>query len=211
MRLDTSWRSTISYFIFSTSSIDAASATFRNKDGDEEEVAGCKDAPYYSTSTSPKVQENFGVWYADWFEPAKYINRAAPLILIRGNHETCSRAGAGYFRYLHHGNDTECADPYANSPYGAATKPWVVDFEQFQVGVTDTSTPPNESENTTQAFADQLNLLGHYFEGNKKPAVFGARECSCYVSKLTHVDIRENCLTNQSIRLSVLWLGHYGR
>ena len=55
-----------------------ASASFTNADGDKEEVAGWKDAPYYSTKVSPKVPENFGVWYADYFEPARYINRAAP-------------------------------------------------------------------------------------------------------------------------------------
>eukprot|EP00804_Cyclotella_cryptica_P010840 CCRYP_008781-RB/>CCRYP_008781-RB protein AED:0.04 eAED:0.04 QI:1078/1/1/1/1/0.85/7/113/289 len=111
---------------------------------------------------------------ADWFEPAKYVNKAAPLILVRGNHETCSRAGTGYFRYLHHGSDIECVDPYTESPNGRATQPWAVDFQDFQVGITDTSTPPNKSKNTTQAFADQLNLLGHYFERNKKAALFGA-------------------------------------
>jgi hypothetical protein len=96
------------------------------------------------------------------------------VILIRGNHETCSRAGTGYFRYLHHGSETDCSDPYSNSPEGAATQPWIVDFQEFQVGITDTSTPPKGS--TTQAFADQLNLLGHYFDENRKPALFGSRK-----------------------------------
>jgi hypothetical protein len=103
------------------------------------------------------------------------------VILIRGNHETCARAGHGYFRYLHHGNETACADPSTNPPHGNATKPWIVDFKDFQVGITDTSVPPNASDststlNSTQAFADQLNLLGHYFEANKKTAFFGNRE-----------------------------------
>lgn len=65
------------------------------------------------------MPENFAVWLADNFEPATYLNQAAPVILIRGNHESCARAGTGYFRYLHHGNDTECLDPYAKSPHGA--------------------------------------------------------------------------------------------
>lgn len=42
------------------------------------------------------------------------------------------------------------------------------------MGITDTSTPPNGT--TNQAFADQLNLLGHYFGENRKPALFGSRE-----------------------------------
>jgi hypothetical protein len=123
------------------------------------------------------VPENFDIWLADDFEPATYLNQAAPVILIRGNHESCARAGTGYFRHLHRGNDTEFLDPYAKSPHGAAAQPWVVEFEDFQVGVADTSTPPSENGDE-QAFADQLDLLlGHYFEGKNKPAVFGSREC----------------------------------
>lgn len=98
------------------------------------------------------------------------------MILIRGNHESCSRAGTGYFRYLHHGNEYNCTDPYAQPPNGSATQPWIADFRDFQVGVTDTSTHPSTESGTTQAFADQLNLLGQFFERNKKPALFGARK-----------------------------------
>lgn len=52
----------------------------------------------------------------------------------------------------------------------------MVEFEDFHVGVADTSMPPSENGDE-QAFADQLNLLGHYFERKNKPAVFGSREC----------------------------------
>jgi hypothetical protein len=54
--------------------------TYTNKDGEEDQIAGCKDAPYYSKKVEPRVPENFGVWQADWFEPSKYFNRVAPLI-----------------------------------------------------------------------------------------------------------------------------------
>ena len=149
--------------------------TFTNKDGEEDEIAGCKDAPYYSKKVEPQVPENFGVWQADWFEPSKYFNRVAPLILIRGNHEACKRAGIGYFRYLHHGPETACVDSLTD-PIGTATQQWIVDFKDFQVGITDTSTPPKD--NTAQEYANQLNLLGHYFEANKKPALFGTHYAS---------------------------------
>lgn len=78
-----------------------------------------------------------------------------------------ARAGTGYFRYLHHGNEYDCTDPYAQPPNGSATQPWIADFRDFQVGVTDTSTHPSTESGTTQAFADQLNLLGQFFRETK--------------------------------------------
>jgi hypothetical protein len=39
-------------------------------------------------------------WVADLFEPAAPLLAAAPWVFVRGNHESCSRAGAGWFRYL---------------------------------------------------------------------------------------------------------------
>jgi hypothetical protein len=39
-------------------------------------------------------------WKADFFDPARPLLEAAPWIMTRGNHEGCSRAGSGYFRFL---------------------------------------------------------------------------------------------------------------
>jgi hypothetical protein len=39
-------------------------------------------------------------WNADFFEPAAPLFAAAPWIMVRGNHEDCSRAGEGWFRFL---------------------------------------------------------------------------------------------------------------
>lgn len=39
-------------------------------------------------------------WDADWFSPAAPLFAAAPLALARGNHESCSRAGQGWWRFL---------------------------------------------------------------------------------------------------------------
>jgi hypothetical protein len=44
--------------------------------------------------------DDWPTWKADFFAPAATALRAAPWILVRGNHEICSRAGAGYFRLL---------------------------------------------------------------------------------------------------------------
>jgi hypothetical protein len=39
-------------------------------------------------------------WDADWFAPAAPLFAAAPLVLVRGNHEDCKRGGRGWSRYL---------------------------------------------------------------------------------------------------------------
>jgi hypothetical protein len=39
-------------------------------------------------------------WEADLFAPAEALFRAAPWIVVRGNHESCNRAGQGWWRFL---------------------------------------------------------------------------------------------------------------
>jgi hypothetical protein len=56
-------------------------------DGD----AGCARSPY---------GDDWPTWKADFFAPAAPALRAAPWIVVRGNHESCRRAGPGYFRLL---------------------------------------------------------------------------------------------------------------
>lgn len=39
-------------------------------------------------------------WQADFFRPAAPLLAAAPWLIVRGNHESCGRAGVGWHRYL---------------------------------------------------------------------------------------------------------------
>jgi hypothetical protein len=39
-------------------------------------------------------------WNADFFKPGRALLHAAPWVMARGNHETCTRAGQGYWRWL---------------------------------------------------------------------------------------------------------------
>ena len=39
-------------------------------------------------------------WQADFFAPAAPLLEAAPWVLARGNHESCNRAGQGWWRFL---------------------------------------------------------------------------------------------------------------
>jgi hypothetical protein len=50
---------------------------------------GCAGSPW---------GDNWTTWKADFFDPAQPLLAAAPIVLARGNHEACSRAGAGWLR-----------------------------------------------------------------------------------------------------------------
>lgn len=53
--------------------------------------AGCADSPW---------GYGWDAWNADFFAPGAPLLAAAPLVLARGNHENCVRAGQGWFRFL---------------------------------------------------------------------------------------------------------------
>lgn len=39
-------------------------------------------------------------WQQDFFQPAQSLLQAAPWVMVRGNHESCGRAGQGWWRWL---------------------------------------------------------------------------------------------------------------
>ena len=69
---------------------------------------GCAGSPH---------GDNWAVWQKDFFDPAAPLLAAAPWVLVRGNHELCSRGGHGWFRLLdpHPEADrcSETTEPYA--------------------------------------------------------------------------------------------------
>jgi hypothetical protein len=52
---------------------------------------GCANTPYGDT---------WAVWESDFFAPGRPLLTAAPLVMVRGNHETCGRGGKGWSRLL---------------------------------------------------------------------------------------------------------------
>ena len=42
----------------------------------------------------------YDAWQADFFKPAAPLLAAAPWVFVRGNHESCARAGQGWFRFI---------------------------------------------------------------------------------------------------------------
>ena len=70
----------------------------------------------------------FDAWNADFFRPARPLLKAAPWVVVRGNHESCSRAGQGWFRFLDPGpfaSRRSCDDP-AHDGEGDFTSPYAV-------------------------------------------------------------------------------------
>ncbi|MBV9744382.1 MAG: metallophosphoesterase [Acidobacteriia bacterium] len=54
-------------------------------------VPGCAGSPW---------GYNWDVWREDVFKPLQNLLAAAPWVFTRGNHESCDRAGEGWFRFL---------------------------------------------------------------------------------------------------------------
>ena len=85
--------------------------------------SGCADSPW---------GYGYDAWKADLFTPAAPLLAAAPWLFVRGNHESCFRAGQGWFRFVDTGvwtsarscdlpaldADADFSEPYA-VPVGA--------------------------------------------------------------------------------------------
>ena len=50
---------------------------------------GCAGSPW---------GDNWTTWQADFYTPAAALLKAAPIVLVRGNHEDCNRTGPGWLR-----------------------------------------------------------------------------------------------------------------
>jgi hypothetical protein len=87
-------------------------------------------------------------WQADFFEPGAALLKAAPWVMVRGNHESCARAGQGWWRMvdprpLLAGRDCNDAandeqgdysDPYA-VPLGGDAQLIVLDTSNTSTGI----------------------------------------------------------------------------
>jgi hypothetical protein len=85
-------------------------------------------------------------WKADFFEPGAILLKAAPWAVIRGNHESCARAGQGWWRMLDPrpmlpGRDCNNA---ANDELGDFSDPYAIQLGgDAQLIVLDTSNTTN--------------------------------------------------------------------
>ncbi len=90
--------------------------------------AGCAGSPF---------GDNWPTWQADFFDPARPLLRAAPWVVVRGNHEDCNREGVGWFRFL---------DPRPlPATCAPLTEPYAVLVGDLQLLVFDDSAAPNNN------------------------------------------------------------------
>ncbi len=100
--------------------------------------------------------DNFPTWAADFFTPAAPMLAAAPMIVVRGNHEICSRAGVGYSRHL----SPDAYDPAMPCPQKDPTYTVSIDGQSF--AVLDTSFPPDPRVDPAMAaiLRQELEAIG---------------------------------------------------
>lgn len=110
---------------------------------------------------------NYGsdAWYSDWFDPARNISELSPFLFLRGNHEGCSRAYEGWFRYFDPSDfsSAKCSDHIPS---------WVFDVGPMQLDVFDSSYGKDSdyTEEQIKTFNEQFDFLLQ--NNNSKPAWF---------------------------------------
>ena len=138
--------------------------------------AGCAGSPWgYGWDT----------WNADFFAPARPLLEAAPWVVVRGNHESCNRAGQGWWRLLDPrplAPQRDCNDA-ANDNIGDYSEPYAVPvardtlfivFDSSKVGINALSTDDpmylTYSLQMRQAF-DLGRNVAHSFFMNHHPVL----------------------------------------
>ncbi|HKY17636.1 MAG TPA: metallophosphoesterase [Rhizomicrobium sp.] len=91
---------------------------------------GCAGSPW---------GDNWATWQADFYDPAAPLLAAAPMVLVRGNHEDCNRAGAGWLRL----QGPSAFDPAA--PCVPHLPPYTVDLGSVRLAVMDDATAQETS------------------------------------------------------------------
>jgi predicted phosphodiesterase len=106
---------------------------------------GCSGSPHGDTWDS---------WNADFFTPANPALAAAPWVFVRGNHEDCSRAWEGWFRFLDAGPFSADCPSY--------TDPVIVSTGTVQLIVMDDSAA-NDTQvdlgSATDRYAPQFDMV----------------------------------------------------
>lgn len=105
----------------------------------------------------------FDAWQADFFKPARPLLAAAPWVFVRGNHESCFRAGQGWFRFFDAqawSEERSCNDP-KNDTDADYTEPYALPIaNDTQLVVFDSSKTSGKAfAQTDPAYAKYLAQL----------------------------------------------------
>jgi len=109
-------------------------------------------------------------WQADFFSPAQALLNAAPWVMVRGNHESCTRAGQGWWRFLdprplQSGRDCNLDQNDMTGDYSApyAVPLGTVGGQSAQFIVFDSSKVPNKvlskQDPARQIYVDQMTMV----------------------------------------------------
>jgi hypothetical protein len=106
---------------------------------------GCAGSPW---------GDNWATWQADFYRPAAPLLAAAPIILARGNHEDCLRAGPGWLRL----QGPSAFDPAA--PCAPHLPMYNVDIGGLTLAVMDDATAPETTLDRDGATVYAAELAG---------------------------------------------------
>jgi hypothetical protein len=106
----------------------------------------CDDSPFGDT---------WPAWSADFFSPAATLLAVAPWVMLRGNHEDCSRAGAGWFYFL------DPSDTVPPRGCNGSADGYVLNFDDLAMVVIDTAHAGDERnrKNRIKEYDDLLNRI----------------------------------------------------
>lgn len=98
--------------------------------------------------------DNWATWSADYFVPASSLLGIAPWVLMRGNHETCDRNPAGWFRFLDPRSYSETCERF--------TEPYIVPVNGLTLAVIDSAEAADTkaSPDEDAEYARQFDVLG---------------------------------------------------
>jgi len=116
-----------------------------------------------NTTCSETTVFDWTRWRKDFFAPAHRLLQKAPWVFVRGNHEACSTAAEGWFRFL----DTRTYVPSQTACAASSfTEPYVAKVGAMQFLILDSSAVQQNDTSQTQMFAAQLQQYAGAIEGN---------------------------------------------
>ena len=108
-------------------------------------VAGCAGSPH---------GDNWTTWDAEFFDPASPLLEVAPWVFVRGNHESCTRGGPGWFRLL------DAAPEPKTCPADSA--PFELRLGRLNLFITDSADAEDQTapKEAVERYQRQLDALG---------------------------------------------------